>query len=612
MGIFKKETKLEEFKKRLTESFGSSECLESFNNFWDKNVSENRVPFGSLDLFEDVTKVIVKNKNSYEVSENYNMALELYSKLVSDNNDKSQINVFMSSLEYCLNEILNVEDAVVINALFQDKIASSALFTCFNKNNIISDDIDKLKRYMLRARQYYVDDSAFLASCVDIINKRYHFDDFIDERIEEDKQLAGIYNISEDKVEALYKMYETATSASEDIKNILNIYKSQIEKLGKKISEVNGLSDEKADEIMAELSSYNIHWNEAKNTILNEIATMGDKYLGLIQKKLDANPGIKKQLLAEVSAPTLEYFDESKPFTKRFESAKNNKEIDTLYHYAFDSILKSLLMNKSPYLVGPGGIGKTTIVEQLAKLLGLKLYNVGFVADEFTAIKGFMDAQGNFVKPPFYNAFKYGGLFFLDEIDNSESKALIELNKFVSNNGYKPYLFPNDELVTPHPNFRLIAAGNTWGDGADLSYSTRENLDASTLRRFEQIKCNYDEELERTMFDCNDEEMFEFCIAFRSALTEREGTDEFATGDLYDINRYLKSGGYSFEEIMALKFIKNRRPDTLRNISSSVSSKLNGGNKYLAIFNLEIEKLMEEDNKGTAGIDHVKRLQRRR
>lgn len=42
----------------------------------------------------------------------------LYSKLVSDNNDQSQISVFMICLEYCLKDILQVEDAVVINALF--------------------------------------------------------------------------------------------------------------------------------------------------------------------------------------------------------------------------------------------------------------------------------------------------------------------------------------------------------------------------------------------------------------------------------------------------------------------------------------------------------------
>lgn len=71
---------------------------------------------------------------------------------------------------------------------------------------------------MLRARQYYVDDSAFLASCVDVINKRYHFDDFIDEKRdlwelpmlrdykEEDKKI--IHSITFNNVEEVLKYIE--------------------------------------------------------------------------------------------------------------------------------------------------------------------------------------------------------------------------------------------------------------------------------------------------------------------------------------------------------------------------------------------------------------------
>lgn len=592
MGLFpiKKDNKLDELKKKLVSLFNSSE-IEEFTNFWEKNVeNSSKIPFGNFELLEDVTKIIAHNdaSSSYNTSQMFKLASELYSKLVFDENDKVQIKIFTACLDYCLMGLVNVDDVVAINGLFQDKSVSLTFFNCLDENNMDSDDIANLKKYMLQARQYYVDDNAFLAACMTVMQKRYNFDNFIEEKIAEDKQLAGIYDISEEKISELYDKFNEANSSVFNILRDIRGFSSDLKRLRNSLSDIKGLSEAKQKELLDEISKYDEMFENSKTTIFGEISEVGEKYINIIQQKLDANPGVKKQISSGKTAPIIKYFDTKIPLVDRFEEAKGNKK-GKLYHYCFDDALKQMLINKSVYLVGPGGTGKTTIVAQLAELLGLKLYNVGFVADEFTSIKGYMDATGNFVKTPFYTAFKEGGLFFLDEIDNSESKALIELNKFVSNEGYKPYLFPNDELVTPHPNFRLVAAGNTWGDGADIAYSTRENLDASTLRRFPQIYCGFDEDLERAMFDCRDKDMFAFCMAFRSALTEREGTDEFSTGDLSDINSYLKSGLFSTEEIMQLKFIKNRRNETLQNILSSMRNSL-GYNKYLESFETEINK----------------------
>src|SRR5439155_19435598 len=52
-----------------------------------------------------------------------------------------------------------------------------------------------------------------------------------------------------------------------------------------------------------------------------------------------------------------------------------------------------------------------------------------------------------------------------------------------------------------HPDFVLIAAANTFGNGANRMYVGRNQLDESTLDRFRigQVVMNYDQELEKSI-----------------------------------------------------------------------------------------------------------------
>lgn len=60
-----------------------------------------------------------------------------------------------------------------------------------------------------------------------------------------------------------------------------------------------------------------------------------------------------------------------------------------------------------------------------------------------------------------YKAFKYGGLFMLDEMDASIPEVLIILNAAIANRYFD---FPAPiGYVEAHPNFRVVSAGNTFG-----------------------------------------------------------------------------------------------------------------------------------------------------
>jgi len=103
-----------------------------------------------------------------------------------------------------------------------------------------------------------------------------------------------------------------------------------------------------------------------------------------------------------------------------------------------------------------------------------------------------MHAGGEYVTSEFRKAFEFGGLFLMDEIDAGNSNVLIVINSALSN-GF--CAFP-DGMVRAHPDFRFVAAANTYGKGADRNYVGRNQLDAATLDRFVTLDWDIDEALE--------------------------------------------------------------------------------------------------------------------
>lgn len=165
-------------------------------------------------------------------------------------------------------------------------------------------------------------------------------------------------------------------------------------------------------------------------------------------------------------------------------------KIDTA-HKLLPTIVSACVAGVSPFMVGPAGSGKTTLAQQVAEVLKLKFYCESRVTSEFKLL-GFIDAAGHVVRTQFREAYEHGGVFCFDEVDASDPDALTAFNSALSN-GY--CAFP-DKLVTRHKDFRAIAAGNTFGRGADRQYVGRTQLDAATLDRFAIFEVEYDEQLE--------------------------------------------------------------------------------------------------------------------
>lgn len=146
---------------------------------------------------------------------------------------------------------------------------------------------------------------------------------------------------------------------------------------------------------------------------------------------------------------------------------------------------------KPVYMYGPAGCGKSYTAKQVADGLGLDYYETSqaLFAHE---LKGYGDYKGEYVETSFSKAFVRGGLFFLDEVDASAPEALVVLNNAIAN---KRFDFPVLGNVEAHPNFRVIAAGNTKMTGATLEYTARQMQDTSFKNRFFFEQCGYDENI---------------------------------------------------------------------------------------------------------------------
>lgn len=190
------------------------------------------------------------------------------------------------------------------------------------------------------------------------------------------------------------------------------------------------------------------------------------------------------------------------------------EELTQVVHSSIEPVAHAVAHDVPVYLYGPAGSGKNVLVEQVARMLDLDFHFMGCVTDEFK-LAGFVDAAGAYHETEFYRAFKYGGIFFLDEFDASDPTVAIALNGAIAN---RYFAFP-EETVRAHPDFRVVAAGNTLGTGRDAVYTGRMQLDAASLNRFATIPVGYDSAIDSYCAK-GDGKLIAFINQYRQAAAE--------------------------------------------------------------------------------------------
>lgn len=233
-------------------------------------------------------------------------------------------------------------------------------------------------------------------------------------------------------------------------------------------------------------------------------------------------------------------------------------EVSGLFHQDFEKVLKLVECDIPTMLVGPAGSGKNVCIKQVAEALGMEMYYTNNVSNEFK-VTGFVDASGIYHETEFYKAFKNGGVFFLDEIDSSDPSALIILNSAIAN-GY--VTFPH-EKVERHPDFRCVAAANTWGNGRDYQYVGRNALDGASLDRFVIIRFDYDKNLEKALFP--DDKILEFVWAARESAFRNSIRHIFSSRTI-KYSYEMKNAGFDITTIIKSVIVKGMNADDINTL----------------------------------------------
>ncbi|MGH3953502.1 MAG: AAA family ATPase [Mycobacterium sp.] len=171
-------------------------------------------------------------------------------------------------------------------------------------------------------------------------------------------------------------------------------------------------------------------------------------------------------------------------------------EIEGTTHPRLGDVVMAVSAGEHVMMVGPAGTGKSTIAEQAATSLNMSSYSISLSPQTpASALLGYMQAAGEYVRTLFREAYENGGVFHFDEVDNAHPSVLAVINAGLAN-GHMA--FP-DGMVKRHEKFRTVASANTYGRGANRQYVGRQQLDAATLDRFSVITIDVDEALETAL-----------------------------------------------------------------------------------------------------------------
>jgi len=249
---------------------------------------------------------------------------------------------------------------------------------------------------------------------------------------------------------------------------------------------------------------------------------------------------------------------------RRLEIRVEGRETKTLpteaRHQVFDETLTILLSGEHVYMVGEAGTGKTHMFRQLGEALGQEVTILGQTLTKYE-FSGHLGPDGQYVTTLLRKAVEEGHLLAIDEIDISAAAAIAFLNSLTAN---RFIAFP-DRMVEAHPDFKVIAAANTFGFGATTQYVGRNPLDAASLDRFTYVECHYDEDLERQLY--GDTPWTSYVHRVRAAQQKLE-IKHIISMRAIDRGRKLLAAGLDVEKVCQMALWRNLPKDQISRITN--------------------------------------------
>lgn len=323
----------------------------------------------------------------------------------------------------------------------------------------------------------------------------------------------------------------------------------------------------------AEIEILETQLSSLRNVINSKTARINEQAEKIAELSVAAQNNTSNQTdkMAELISAQTALLEKMKPKTITIQINENTREITgSVVHERFEAVVKLLHLKMDVFMTGSAGTGKSHIAEKAAEALGLDFYFETSLTQKFE-LTGYEDGNGKYHATQFYRAFVDGGVFMLDEIDASTPEVLVVINTALAQ---RYFAFPNGAKKA-HPNFRVVAAGNTIGKGADIEFTGRFQLDASTLDRFKMIEISYSPAIEAHIAN-GDGELLEFTYSLRQAVKRAEMhlivSYRFMSGvkQLEDV--------FELPEILNMSLLKGMAEDDVNMIVRNMS--ITPANKY--------------------------------
>ena len=225
---------------------------------------------------------------------------------------------------------------------------------------------------------------------------------------------------------------------------------------------------------------------EPSPTSPDDLARVLADVLGRLNGKLDESRVV--ELIKEHASPL-----PPREIVHQIEIRRDDRieKIEGYTHKALPDILTAIPFSPV-FLPGPPASGKTTLGQQVADVMTEGKFTYIGATDSPYRLSGHKGPSGEYIRTPFREVFENGGTVMFDELDRWSNGAVLFLQSATSNAFCD---FP-DQRIQAHPDFYVIAAGNTHLGGGDRLYCGANQLDAAFVDRFIFIEVDYDEGLE--------------------------------------------------------------------------------------------------------------------
>lgn len=530
-------------------------CLDDNRDYIEELVQNKGINlFCEENLFFDIMVKLIERQEGSNKEENkfrnrMIVAERLYKLVASDPGNGSMRATFTDYLDFYIDNYLSRDEfEKFIEPMYPVFEKKSLPLSIYRQIQNFDKSVNKTKivNFIIKARQYYVDELAAYSAATDLIStvkdesKTGITTDEVKELIHvalgRARNVAGIYDFSEQELIDIAHRLESVqgdvadlrSRASTDIGAMVDraeaAFKEQLRKQDK-LGQVTLDAARQSQRRIEEAST------EAVKEINSLVGT----------KKLKG-----KVVQVRNQAKANKLLDKNTPLSDRYKALDKLKMSDEHYHESFDNLAYSALAKKPTILSGDNGVGKSTAVDQLGATLGLPIYRVGQVDDYHLAFKGFMAADNSFVASPLYHAYMNGGILCFDNFDKSDPRVMNELNTIIGKDGYRPYTFADGTIVEPSPNLVVVCTTDKH------NLEVNDALIQAKLNPNDFAVVNFEEDLnlaKNILADHPDllkvwnklDLKNEFGVAVADALVKNVGSGNFSLVDYFELNPHLSS-----------------------------------------------------------------------